>query len=350
MPKSLPEPERVKRRIELIQIETLARRPADPAAVIKRIETLAEQALDFGALDEARLGFHVLSHLRWEHGQWSDAQRDTLRAEMVSRPTDEKQRVIAMAETARCLAMLERDLGQAEALLLEARAVATRLGIEPNAIADANGLLRQHQGEIDEAVSSFALARAIARRDGDRVSEFFALEHLVMLEIQQRRFTEAKALCVELGELAGKLREGSDAPFARALVALCQAKGGDSKSEAAFEDALEGLRRADAKHRLAVILIAAANFDLDRGQSDRARERAEEALQLVTILDRPSEIVLARSLLAQIAAMQRDQELHRAHVEAMRPLFSRQISAHARATAETVGGFAGSAGRVSMAP
>ena len=105
----------------------------------------------------------MLSYLRWEGGSWTDAQRDMLRAEFVSRSTDEKQRVHAMAEAARCLAMLERDLGQAEALALEARALAQRLDFEPNAISDAIGLLRLHQGAVEEAAALFARARDVAR-------------------------------------------------------------------------------------------------------------------------------------------------------------------------------------------
>ena len=160
---TLPEPERSQRTLELIQVETLARRPADPKRAIARIEALAERALDQGSLEHARLGYHMLSYLRWEGGSWTDAQRDMLRAEFVSRSTDEKQRVHAMAEAARCLAMLERDLGQAEALALEARGLAQRLDFEPNAISDAIGLLRLHQGAVEEAAALFGRARATSR-------------------------------------------------------------------------------------------------------------------------------------------------------------------------------------------
>ena len=162
---SLEEPERSERMLELIQVETLARRPTDLKQAIARIEAVAERALDLGSLEHARLGYHMLSHLRWEGGFWADAQRDALRAEFVSRSTDEKQQVHGMAEAARCLALLERDLGQAEALALEARAVAQRLGVEPNAISDALGLLRLHQGAIEEAAELF---RARAYRASGR--------------------------------------------------------------------------------------------------------------------------------------------------------------------------------------
>ena len=63
---------------------------------------------------------------------------------MVSRSAEPGEHVVAMAEAARCLALLERDLGQAESLLLEASAPAQRTGVESEAIAAANGMLRLH--------------------------------------------------------------------------------------------------------------------------------------------------------------------------------------------------------------
>jgi DNA-binding SARP family transcriptional activator len=328
----LTEPERTQRTLELMQVEMLARRPSDPALAIERIEALAERALDYGCLDHARLGYHMLSHLRWERGSWSDAQRDTLRAEFVSRSADETQRVYAMAEASRCLAMLERDLGQAEALVLEANALAQRLAIEPNAIADAIGLLRQHQGEFEEAAAQFRRARDVARRDGDRTSEFLALEHLIVLEIQRGRHREAMALCHGLVALAEKLREGSEAPFGRAVDAVCRLALGDQAMAGQFEAAVSDLRAADAKHRLSLALLCAAEIDIGRGQPDRARTHAAEALELVTILERESDMVWAHSMLARLAGG--DAAARERHAMAIRDSLAKPLSRHARMRAE----------------
>ena len=84
--------------------------------------------------------------------------------------------VAAMAEAARCLVLLERDLPRAEALALEAAARSARVGLRPAAIADAQGLLRQHQGRPAEAAELFEQARLQARRAGDVMGEFDALE------------------------------------------------------------------------------------------------------------------------------------------------------------------------------
>jgi DNA-binding SARP family transcriptional activator len=333
---ALPEPERVQRMLELLQVETLVRRPADLAQTVARIEQLAERALDHGCREHARLGFHLLSYLRWERGRWSDAQRDTLRAELLSRTSDEPQRVVAMAEAARCLAMLERDLDQAEALVLEAGALAERLGLEPSAAADALGLLRLHQGELDTAAMLFRRARDAARRDGDRVAEFLALEHLVALEITRRRYAEAERLCGELTSLGEKLRDGSEAPFARALAALCSMAREAPDARTDLEPALAALRNADAKHRLAFALICAAQLDLEHGRLDHAWVRADEALRLATILERASEIVLARCALACVAAVRGDAAGWQHHVTALHDGLAKEVSHHARATAVAV--------------
>jgi len=54
-----------------------------------------------------------------------------MRAELISRSTDPKERVVALAEAARCLLLLEADLGQAEALAREASALSSRTGVAP---------------------------------------------------------------------------------------------------------------------------------------------------------------------------------------------------------------------------
>jgi len=331
----LDEPSRSQRMLELSHVEILARRPIDLKQAIARINELAERALDLGSLEHARLGYHMLSHLRWESGSWADAQRDALRAEFVSRSTDEKQQVHAMAEAARCLALLERDLGQAEALAQEARAVGQRLGVEPNAIYDALGLLRLHQGAIEEAAELFQRARDIARREGERSDEFFALEHLIGLEIQCRRYRKAEPYCDELVELAEKLRDGSEAPCARALQSVCRLARGEQDAGADFARAADALRATDAKHRFGFALICAAEIDIERNRFDEAREKATEALQMVTALDRTSEIAAAHSLLARVASASGDRDALRRHSTAMRE-FLAPASCWAQTLAETV--------------
>jgi hypothetical protein len=160
-------------------------------------------------------------------------------------------------------------------------------------------MLRQHQGSLAEAAELFEESRLEARREGDAMGEFQALEHQVVLRQQQGDWAGACRLAVELDALGGKLREGSEAPFARALVALSRHALGEAGAEDALEAALEELRRADAKLRLAHALTRAARLDLERGRPGRARARAAEARGAAEALARPTEALLAKVTLVR---------------------------------------------------
>ena len=98
---------------------------------------------------------------------------------------------------------------------------------------------------------------------------------------------------VSLGE---KIREGSEKPFADALLGLCNYAIDDDFAE--LDAALDALRVADAKYRLAYILTRTAVIDCERGRKQNAVERATEALEYATILERPTEMLIANAVLA----------------------------------------------------
>jgi DNA-binding SARP family transcriptional activator/tetratricopeptide (TPR) repeat protein len=300
----LPNPERVKRRIELAQISFAARWPDDPDAESKRIEALADEALDAGCPEHARTAFTLVSSLRWHEGSLRDAHRLSLRAELASRGTDDHSRAIGIAETARCLVILERDLAQAEALLLEAKALTERSGETTWAVFDGVGLLRLHAGALGEAKAAFEEAWTIAKKRGDRLEEFMSLEHLVMVAIHRRDPDEACQHAKELAAIGEKLREGSEGPLGRAMLALCRYQRGETDQRQALEDALQELRDVDAKQRLAFVLTQAAAVESERGDLASAATRASEAEALGRVLQQPSEAALARAVLLRIAREQ----------------------------------------------
>ena len=136
----------------------------------------------------------------------------------------------------------------------------------------------------------------LCKAAGDRVSEFQANEFLVMLDIQRGRLAEARLGCAELLALGDKLRDGSEEPFGRAMLGLCTYAIDDET--AGLDAALEDLRVADAKHRLAYVLTRAALLDCERGRLDSAGASAEEALRYAQLLERPTELLLAQAVLA----------------------------------------------------
>jgi DNA-binding SARP family transcriptional activator len=333
---ALEEPERTRLLIDLARIRVYATRPDAGRDWANDVEQLAERALDYGCMAHARLAFHLSSILRWEGGDWSGAQQHTLRAELVSRSAGDRERMVALAEAARCLTMLERDLGHASTLLLEASQLAERIGGEIVAIPDAEGLLHQHEGRDTHAARSFVAGRELARRDRDHANEFSALEHLVMMKIDQGDYAEAAPLAEELVAIGDKLREGSEAPFAEVLRALI-AYGLDPERYGPLAEALTLLRSRDAKYRLAFALTRTAQIDLRNREALRARTNAAEGLEMADKLKRSSEVAIALAILT-ITAEGASAKAYRERLKELRTAAFRGVSEHARRVVESLTG------------
>lgn len=320
--------ERVCLTLELREIMLAAAPLENWEAAAREYAVLAEQALDHGALSHARRGYYMASYVRWMHGHWSGAREEILQSERVTRGGTEQEHIVGMAEAAKCLAMLERDLTHADAMLMEAQALAARKHIRHHAIAAARGMLRFHENQLDAAADLFEEARALARASGDRINEFQANEYLAMIEIERGRPQSARAHCAVLMELGEKLREGSERPFARALDALCEYAIADKP--APLEAALEDLRGADAKYRLAYILTRAALVDLERQRPQAAVARASEALACAEALDRATEIMLAHFALARALHALNDLVGYARHAAALAELDGTLVARWAR--------------------
>ncbi|WP_181872800.1 hypothetical protein [Billgrantia montanilacus] len=314
--------------LELHDILYSAAPMADWEAGAGEVVALAEQALEHGALAHARLGYQLASHIRWAHGQWSDAHEQTLQAERATRCGEGREQVIAMAETARCLAMLERDLHQAAELLVQARELAIQQNIGHPAIPLAQGLLSLHEDRFDKAESYFKEARTLCKAMGDRLGEFQAQETLLLMDFERDDYAQARERSAQLRELGKRLRDGSEAPYAAAAEALCHYAQEDDSDP--FGVALVPLRHADARHRLAVLLLQAARLDLARGRAESTRSRASEALEHARVLERRSEQLLAHALLAESARRLVDETGWRHHAQAAEALAQEPVAGWAR--------------------
>jgi DNA-binding SARP family transcriptional activator len=317
--------------LELCEIRQTAAPLDDWQAAVDEYTALAEQALDHGALPHARLGYQLASYVRWTHGQWSDAKRDSLQAERVTRSASDKTHVLGLAEAAKCLAMLEKDLSQADALAMEASALARRTGLQCAAIPFAQGILRYYENQLEAAVDYIEDARAVCKAQGDRVSEFLANEYLALIEIERGDYPAALRHSHTLMDIGSRLREGSEGPLAQALEQLCEyaIEGADR----GLDDALQALRQADAKHRLTVVLNRAAPLDISADRLDVAQARASEALQLSRLMVRPSETLQAHVNLAQ-ALLRHDDVQSADHLAAVREQAAGQVASWARQRAQ----------------
>ncbi len=324
----LSDARRVSLTLELHDIMHSAAPLEDWEATAREVVALAEQALEHGALSQARLGYQLASNIRWAHGQWTDAHEEALQAERVTRSASDHDHIVAMAETAKCLAMLERDLDRARAMVAEAQEQAARNGVSHHAIPMALGLLAFHENRLDTAEEHFKDARTLCKAAGDRLCEYQANKYLMMIDFERGNYAAALARCTTLLEISGKLREGSEAPFARAAESLCRYAIDDHAAPLAL--ALWELRRADAKFRLTYILTRAALLDLERGRLEDAATRAEEALTYAQTLERATELMLAHSVLAECNRAAGNTPAHQLHAAAVAELHQEPVAAWAR--------------------
>jgi DNA-binding SARP family transcriptional activator/tetratricopeptide (TPR) repeat protein len=293
----LPPCERVCVDIDLHNVVMSAAPLADWEDAACRYAALAEEALDHGALAHARRGYDMAAYVRWAHGHWDGAREQSLQSERAARGGSEEEHVVGLAETAKCLAMLERDLPQADAMLMEASSRAARNRIRHQSIAAGLGMLRFYENRLDEAAELLKEARTLCKGAGDRVNEFQANEYLVMIDIQRGLFGDARSRCDELLAIGSKLRGGSEAPFASAMQGLCIYALDDEPGP--LDAALHELRIADAKHRLAYVQTRGALLDCERGRLEDAIARAGEALACAELLERPTEMMLAHVVLGR---------------------------------------------------
>lgn len=323
----LPAAEQVRVSIDLHDVMLWAAPPDDWQEAARHFTVLAEQALDHGAPAHARQAYQMAAWLRWEHGNWAGAREQSLQSERVARGGSDEEHIVGMAETAKCLVMLERDLAQADAMLMEAQALASRRHFAHRAIPAGLGLLRFYENRLDEAEELFLQARTLCKSAGDRINEYMANEYLVMVDIQRGRWQAARERSTELALLGGKLCWGSEVPFAHALLGLC-ALAVDDES-ATLDAALEGLRLADAKCRLAYVQTRAALLDCERGRHKAAHARAGEALACAQVLERATEMLVAQAVLSQCALACGDYAGAEAHVHAVERLESAGVAAWA---------------------
>jgi hypothetical protein len=331
---SLPDAERICLTIDLRDIALAAAPLEDWESAAKEYVALAEQALDYGAMSHARLGYQMASYVRWLHGQWSHAREETLQAERVTRGGSEEDHIIGMAETAKCLAMLEQDLTQADAMAMEAHGLAVRRRTSHQAIPLAQGILLFHRDEFSEAEESFLEARALCKSAGERVDEFQANEYLVMIDYERGRLDSALRRCGSLVEIGERLREGSEAPFARALEGLCRYAIDDQSPS--LDASLEELRVADAKHRLAYILTRLALVDIERSRTKQAISRAQEALDCAEALERSSDIALAHVALTEAHIAAGDAASATRHREALARMDTAALAHRVRDRAQAI--------------
>jgi DNA-binding SARP family transcriptional activator/tetratricopeptide (TPR) repeat protein len=280
-------------------------------ALEDELSRLAADARARGMHAEATRCFYLMSLVHHERGEFARASDRSLEAARAGRAADAETRQQQLANTGRCLALIGRDLAQAEELLREAQALGPCVS-GPTAMETTAGLGFVHafKGQDDEAVPLLERAVELAAAQSDYWLQSQTLARLASLELDRGRPREALARCAALELLVAKLIEGSEGPFVAALHALALLELGEGDA-AAVEATIATLRALDSKAHLAYVLDVFARHERRAGSAERARRHAEEALGAAEVVGQKSEAAVARSVLAELAIDrgQRDEAL-----------------------------------------
>jgi DNA-binding SARP family transcriptional activator len=290
------------------------RRAHELDAELLRVVSAAER---LGMHAEVSRAFYLMSFLGHELGDPARAGARTLQAAHAVRSADAATAQMQLANTACCLALIERDLVHADCLLREAQ----ELGPPRSARASFElcmgiGLLAAFRGEAPVAQASLEQAAEWAARLSDNWRQCMALTRLVRLALESSRPQEAVARCAELAPLVAELSEGSERPFVAALDALARIELGERGAPERADSAIGMLRAIDSKAQLAYVLSASAEHDVAAGRTVAAERRAREAFAAARAVDHRSEMAVARSLLARIAVAAGAHGEAREHVQA----------------------------------
>src|SRR5262249_21593506 len=180
----LPPAMRIRLHMALLKIAVEASVAVPDARNIEgEISQVTLEAQRAGLSSEVATGFHLLSFRHHQNGNYAAAHEEPLRAAEAGRQQDPATVARSLGSTGRCLALIEREVLRAEALLKEAQALAAGSGVEPIDIPWGLGLIRAFAGEYDEAVPLLESAVTLARREHDHWAECEGMQRLALIEL-----------------------------------------------------------------------------------------------------------------------------------------------------------------------
>ena len=273
-----------------------------------------------GFAAEVTRGLMALSYMHFDKGRYYEAELDSLRMSDAARSTSSSHTVLALAHAAQCLAMLERNMGKAEALAAEAKSLATKQKLEVMELNLAEGFILQYRGETELGIAMLERAHVLAEAQGIYWLGAVCLLRLATAELQRCRPALALQHCAKLREVVGRVGEASEGPFGEIVEAIAQRHLGRPGGALDIDGAFDVLYALDAQAYLGEAYCLAAESDLQAGDAASAQCRAERALKAAKKVERPTFIVWAYALLARAAVELGHRDEARSHVDSALPL------------------------------
>lgn len=250
--------------------------------------------------DLLRHALYLLANLHFDQGDFDAAQQNTLRAAAAARQADPTTLARALGDTARCLALLEREPEKAERLAAEAFALSAGVE-EPLHEPDmAFGLIRRHQGRYEEALGHFDAAVEAIRESEDDWWESSCLLWKLIVQLEREEPADALIAAGELKHATWRREQAPEALFARGLREIARAQVAETLDRGLIDDLARALRASDSLWMLGYLQLEAALLEHRTGERGQAVERAREALEAAAQVGRVNELARARSLLIHL--------------------------------------------------
>ena len=328
-------PTRVRLPLEVELLGLRARRPSGGALaeIDGALGEAARAAEAVGLLEAAARAHYFRSLVRYGGGDLAGAaQSSELRVEK-GRGAGRATAVLHLLGGARCLAMLERDMGGVSRIIEEA---SPPLGPEPDVLDFhwTRGLVRRFLGEYPLALADLERATVQTSREERHWESCWCTSTLVLTSLEHGEEVAAARWARALEEVAGRVGDSVLHPAARAVQAMVETPRGPS-AWTAFARSLGEVRAADGKAMLSVLSSFGAERALAEGRLEQARGLAEAALSAATAVSRPSQAMVARAILGRLALARGDSlevAAHLAELEVVLALGPWAASARARAS------------------
>lgn len=308
-----------------------------PDNLIEMLSNAIAEAKDAGYDVLVWNGLVSIAIFYYQRGDFNRAHSFTLKSEEFGRTIGDPEKVVwAIADTARCLGMLERDMNKAEKLAQEARSLETALQVENKVyeIPMAFGLINHYKGDLEEAYRQFEKALHFARRRGGHWWECYCHLRLPMIELERGRPSKALEQCRLLKPVAMRIKDGSEGPFTEALEALALLQIHEDEAVSWVDDAIEKLRKIDSKWMVSYIQSFVADISINKWDLEGARRRAEEALAAAEAVDNKSAVAIAHAILARIAIKKKNIEKAGDHLQTVQNNDRNKYNISARAQRE----------------
>ncbi len=248
--------------LELLAVwVTAGAAPGEVRELEERVEELARVAREGGQAEHEANCHALLAWLQFGEDSLERVQASSRKMAETVMAAGPQAQARGLARSGYCLAAIGREVARAEALLSQAQSLA---GEEIYELQIGFGLLRWHQGLLDESRDWLRKALRHSRQAGAASHVSFCLARLGLVALEAGECAEARELAGELARLARQRGDFADEGCARGLVAVADYLEAGAGS---LQEVERDLCQLGSRRFLAHLLLVAS----EAGRPDAAR-------------------------------------------------------------------------------